>query len=197
MQKVYASNKRMIDLVGALLDVSRIELGTFAVEPVQIGMVSFINSIVEEMKNTIEDRKIKFSKRFDSGLPDKISLDARLFRIIIQNLLSNAIKYTAPGGSVELVLEKKRGDVLVKVGDTGCGIPLNQQNQIFSKLFRADNAKQIDTDGTGLGLYLVKSILDTVGGEINFDSVENKGSTFVVRLPLSGMRARVGTKKLE
>lgn len=197
LQKVYGSNKRMIALVSALLDVSRIELGTFAIEPIKIGVEQFINSVIEEMKTVIEKRKIKFSKHFDPNLPSKILLDERLFKIIVQNLLSNAFKYTAPGGCVALSVEKKDRDMLITVSDTGCGIPLNQQNLVYSKLFRADNAKQIDTDGTGLGLYLVKSILDAVGGGIHFDSVENKGTTFVVRLPLSGMRAKEGTKKLE
>lgn len=197
LQKVYGSNKRMIALVSALLDVSRIELGTFAVDPVKVGVEQFIDNVIEEMKTVIEKRKIKFSKHFDPNLPNKILLDERLFKIIIQNLLSNAFKYTAPGGSVALSVEKKDENMSISISDTGCGIPFNQQSQIYTKLFRADNAKQIDTDGTGLGLYLVKSILDAVGGSIRFDSVENRGSTFVVNLPLSGMRAKEGTKKLE
>ncbi len=76
------------------------------------------------------------------------------------------------------------------------GIPKSQQSRMFSKLFRADNVKATDVEGTGLGLYIVKSILDHSGGKISFTSAENKGTTFKVTLPLTGMLKKSGTKKL-
>ena len=85
---------------------------------------------------------------------------------------------------------------MIKVSDSGYGIPDEQQALIFSKLFRADNVKNLETEGTGLGLYIVKSIIDSSGGSIDFQSEENKGTTFMVSFPLSGMRKKEGDKKL-
>jgi signal transduction histidine kinase len=84
----------------------------------------------------------------------------------------------------------------IVIEDTGFGIPKNQQDKIFSKLFRADNVREQDTEGTGLGLYIVKAIIDHSGGNIWFESEENKGTTFYVTLPLGGMKKKEGTKAL-
>lgn len=86
--------------------------------------------------------------------------------------------------------------ITVRVADTGCGIPKNQQGKVFTKLFRADNARVIDPDGTGLGLYIAKAIIDRVGGAIWFESEIDKGTTFYVTLPVEGMEKQDGTKTL-
>jgi two-component system sensor histidine kinase VicK len=86
--------------------------------------------------------------------------------------------------------------VMISVADTGYGIPKSQEGKIFSKLFRADNVREKETDGTGLGLYLVKSIVEASGGAVWFVSEENKGTTFYIIIPLSGMRAKEGQKAL-
>jgi two-component system sensor histidine kinase VicK len=116
--------------------------------------------------------------------------------MIIQNLLTNAIKYTPEEGYIVLDITKHYPDVLIKVTDNGFGIPSGQQDRIFSKLYRAENVVARNTEGTGLGLYIVKSILDHAGGRVWFDSEENKGTAFYVSLPLEGMKARSGTKSL-
>ncbi len=84
----------------------------------------------------------------------------------------------------------------IRVADTGIGIPKEQQGRIFEKLFRADNVRATDTDGTGLGLYMVKQILTEVGGSIQLESALNKGTTMTVALPLVGMKSRKGTRRL-
>jgi two-component system sensor histidine kinase VicK len=114
--------------------------------------------------------------------------DPKLLRMVMQNILSNAVKYTPEGGKIDFSITFADGkNILVKISDTGYGIPRNQQDKIFTKLFRADNVRDKDTDGTGLGLYIVKSIVDNSGGKIWFTSSEekNKGSTFYVTLPLN------------
>jgi two-component system sensor histidine kinase VicK len=128
-------------------------------------------------------------------------------KIVLQNLFANAIKYTPENGTITIailpsgqetqnsVINKDEG-VLIVVADTGYGIPKNQQSKVFTKLFRADNIKAKDTDGTGLGLYIVKSIVEAVGGKIWLESEENKGTTFYVFLPKEGMRQQKGEKKL-
>jgi two-component system sensor histidine kinase VicK len=114
-------------------------------------------------------------------------LDPDLTRIIFQNLLTNAVKYTPSGGKISLKIELRKKHVLIKISDTGYGVPKRQQRQLFTKLFRADNVRRQDTDGTGLGLYIVQSIVESAQGKVWFESEENKGTTFYVRLPLKGM----------
>ncbi len=123
-------------------------------------------------------------------------LDSSLTHAIFINLLSNAVKYTADGGTITLTTKKDGVDIVITIADTGYGIPQAQQARIFEKMFRADNVRAKVPEGTGLGLYLVKSILDQTSGKIWFESEENKGTTFFVTIPLSGMKQRQGTKGL-
>lgn len=197
LERIYQSNRRMISLVNALLSVSRIEAGTFSVEPSMVDLVRLSDSVFSELTPLAMEKKIKLHKKYGRGTSKKIKVDEQLVRIIVQNLLSNSIKYTPSGGSVKFTMEKNKNNIKITVTDNGYGIPRNQQEYIFTKLFRADNIKVKDTDGTGLGLYLVKSILDSVGGKIWFTSTENKGSTFYVTLPIVGMKPKAGTKRLE
>ncbi len=103
-------------------------------------------------------------------------------------MLSNALKYTPGSGLVNLEIRKQGPDALIKVSDNGYGIPEDQKGKIFTKLFRADNAKEADPHGTGLGLYIVKSILERTGGKVWFESKENEGTTFFATIPLKGMK---------
>ena len=126
----------------------------------------------------------------------KINVDPNLIRIVFQNLISNSVKYTPQNGTIVVSLKKEGDNVLISVSDTGYGIPLNQQSKIFKKFFRADNVVDKETDGTGLGLYIIKEIVEKSGGKIWFSSKENQGSTFFVSIPLSGMKKKEGAKNL-
>ncbi len=126
----------------------------------------------------------------------KVSVDPRLIRMVFQNYLSNAVKYNKAGGRVTLKIMLDRSNVIISVKDNGLGIPKNQQNRIFTKLFRADNVQITDTEGTGLGLYIVKSIIEHSDGKVWFESIENKGTTFYARFPKKGMQKKEGTKSL-
>jgi signal transduction histidine kinase len=103
-------------------------------------------------------------------------------------------------GTIAISVYKQRtnklDEAVIEVKDTGMGIPKEQQSKIFTKMFRADNVRVLDTDGNGLGLYMVKSILEQAGCRIWFESEEKKGTTFYVAIPLTGMKAKVGTRKL-
>ncbi len=114
----------------------------------------------------------------------EIKMDPRMSRIILQNLLSNSMKYTNPKGKIDLNLDVNNDSLTIKIIDNGLGIPLKSQSKIFTKFYRADNVKEIDAKGTGLGLYLVKSLVEKSGGNIEFSSEENKGTTFHITLPL-------------
>lgn len=196
LQKIYDANQRMIHLTDALLNVSRIEMGTYILEPVPTNIVKIAKTVLDESSREIETKKIKVETSF-AKMP-RLNVDPNLTRIIFQNLISNAAKYTPAKGRIKISVElneEKEQEVLIRVEDTGYGIPLNQQPMILTKLFRADNIKEVDTNGTGLGLYIVKSILERIGGKIWFESMENRGSTFYVTMPLS-MPEKKGTKAL-
>jgi signal transduction histidine kinase len=196
VDEIYRGNQRMVELVNALLNVSRLELGTFAIEPRPTNVIEVADTVLNELQPDIERKMIHINRVYDENI-GIINLDPELIRIIIQNLLSNAVKYTPEEGKVSIKIEKIGKDVLIQVSDTGMGIPKKQQENIFSKLFRADNARESDSEGTGLGLYIVKSILESAGGAISFESVENTGASFSVTIPASGWQQKTGSKSLK
>jgi signal transduction histidine kinase len=195
LNEVYYGNQRMIDLVNALLNVSRIEMGSFVIEPEMTDIVPIFRSVMDESKPKIDEKRLILHTDFQKDLP-QVFLDKKLIRIVLQNLLTNAIKYTPESGNIFLMIFVKDEKLVISIRDEGFGIPLNEQDKIFNKLFRATNVKEKETDGTGLGLYIVKSILDNSGGSISFDSKEDRGSTFTVSIPISGMHKKDGERQL-
>ncbi len=195
LNEIYRGNQRMVELVNALLNVSRLELGTFLVEPKEVDIRTIADSAISDLKPQVISKHIIFTKNYDPKIKIMM-LDEKLTTIIFQNLLSNAVKYTPDGGKVNLDITVGKKDLTIAISDTGLGVPKGQQNKIFEKLFRADNVRQTSTEGTGLGLYLVKSIMEATGGSVSFKSEENKGSTFFITIPLGGMKKKEGTKAL-
>lgn len=184
LKAIYTGNQHMVELLNSLLSISRIELGALTVEPTQINIDELTKSVINEQKLDITEKKINLTYLNDSTIP-VIQADPKLLRMILQNLLSNSIKYTPDKGEIKIeVSPYDKRNILIKVSDNGCGIPKAQQPMIFTKLFRADNAKIKDNEGTGLGLYIVKSITEKTNGKVWFKSKENKGSTFYVVIPI-------------
>lgn len=183
LHQIYAASQRMIELVNALLDISRLELGTFVIQPKEMNIVDVAKHEISQFQRLLTAKKLDLQENYLDGLP-VMRADPELVGIIVQNLLSNAIKYTPEKGKISLIIAPNSKDrVKLTISDNGYGIPTEQHSKIFTKLFRADNIKSVDTQGTGLGLYLVKSILDRVGGSITFASQQNKGTTFTLLIP--------------
>jgi len=195
LKNLYDANRRMVELVNSLLNVSRIDLGVFAVEPVPMNFPVVADEVLAELKPQIELKKLRLEKVYDQTAPT-INADPKLVRIIFQNLLSNAVKYTAPNGVIGLAIKKEGENILIRVTDTGYGIPAADQGKIFTKLFRADNIRDKEAEGTGLGLYIVRAVVEAAGGRIWFDSLESRGTSFFITLPLAGMAKKAGVKGL-
>lgn len=186
LDRIYKSDRRMIELVNALLNVSRVELGVLHIEPEEVDIKELAESALDEFSLQIKNKKLKIKKNYNRQ-SSKVFVDPKLMRIVLQNLFSNAVKYTPESGTITIGISvKNKSHLLINVFNTGKGIPKNQQSKIFTKLFRADNGKEIDPDGTGLGLYLTKSIIEKLGGGIWFSSKISRGTTFFVAIPLKG-----------
>ena len=200
LDEIYRSNQRMVELVNALLNVSRIDLGTFAIDPQLTDIAEIATSVVFEQLPVITGKHLTVTETYHDDVPI-MKVDPKLIRIVFQNLISNAVKYTPPEGKVTVKIittmkDKQKDGVCISVSDTGYGIPASQQANVFTKLFRADNAIEKETDGTGLGLYVVKNIVEQAHGRVWFTSIENQGTTFFVTLPLIGMTQKKGNKGL-
>lgn len=177
---LHIANQNMIELVDVLLNISRIEMGTIVADKVSVNIKELVESVIEEFSLQISNKQIKIENNYNN-LFDNENVDPKLLRIVIQNLISNAIKYTPTGGTVKVDFNQSSRENKIIITDTGVGIPQDQQDRIFSKLFRADNVKKLNgSQGTGLGLYLVKSLMVSMGGDIRFSSEENKGSVFTI-----------------
>lgn len=182
LEEIYHGNKKMIDLVNALLSVSRIELGTFAIEPGPANIPIIANDVLEELQTQINEKNLEIRKKYEKTTT-VIQSDPKLIRIIFQNLLSNAVAYTPAKGNISIGIKRAGAGVRVEIGDSGYGIPESEQSKIYTKFFRADNARKVRPDGTGLGLYITKSIVEVLGGTIDFKSKEGKGTVFSVNMP--------------
>lgn len=214
IQEIFHSNQRLIDLVNSLLDASRIDVGTFIIEPKPTDIIERAETALSKFYPLLEKKNIKLEKQYDKF--SKMNLDPRLTQIVFENIIANAADYTPIGGRIRLIVKKTDKDIFIKVSDTGYGIPREEQPKIFTKLFRGEKAKKLEADGSGLGLYIVKAIVEKSGGKIWFESPsldllleekqtaddlpldkKNMGTTFFVTIPLKGMRPKAGTKKLE
>lgn len=184
IEKTYKSNERMITLINDLLDVTRIEEGRYLYKPVLADVEPIVQFVTNSYQEEIKKKKIRFEfKKPEEGLP-KIKLDVEKIRLAIDNLIENAIRYTPAYGKVMVSLEHKKGGIEFSVKDTGVGIPKDQQGRIFTKFFRAANVMRMATEGTGLGLFITKNIIEAHGGKIWFESEEGKGTTFYFAIPV-------------
>lgn len=180
---VLTSVERMNELIDTLLNITRIEAGGLTINPQPLELNELFATILTEFRPAAAEKKIQLTHDLAPDLPVIIS-DSLLLREVCANLLSNAIKYTPEHGTVHVRVEQTPVAIICSIRDSGYGIPEADQKHIFSKFFRAENISKQDVSGTGLGLYLTKAVAENLGGEIWFESVENKGSIFYFSLPL-------------
>jgi signal transduction histidine kinase len=185
----------MIELVNDLLNISRIESGRIIIDPEPVRLQEVIDEVVSETMIKINARKQRIILNIQPDLPE-VSLDKKLIREVYANLITNASKYTPDEGEIRILVSIKGDDLVSVVGDTGYGIEEKDKGKIFSKFFRGVKTSKLDTAGNGLGLYLVKAIVDSSGGKIWFESQEGKGTAFTFTIPIIGMTKKVGDVSL-
>lgn len=174
------SVKNLTIILNDFLSLDKLEQGKVRSVSSSFSLNEFIDEIIEELKDTFEKKHqvvVNHAKHEITLFQDK-----EMLRNVIINLLSNAIKYSPEEKSIEFNVQGEKTYVILEVKDQGIGIPEEDQKHLFERFFRAQNANTIQ--GTGLGLNIVKRYLDLMGGKIEFTSVQNKGTTFKVTLPL-------------
>ncbi len=195
IKDMYESNSHMIELVNTLLNISRIESGRIVIEPEPTQLNKLIQDVLKEIQPQMDAKKqhceVKVSREIK-----KTNLDPKLIREVYKNLLTNASKYSPEKGKITVQVEVKGETILSTILDNGYGIPEKDKARIFKKFFRADNIISKQVEGNGLGLYLVKAIVESSGGEIWFESKEKKGTKFFFTLPKRGVVAKKGEVSL-
>jgi PAS domain S-box-containing protein len=181
VDKVEHGLVRMEALVADFLSVSKLELGTFAPNFETISLDGFFLTVLEEHEKQAAARRITIEREWVRD--ETLNTDVNLLSMAVGNLVSNAIKYTKDGGIVRLESFHDAQKHIIRVSDTGIGIPVDEQDRVFSKIFRAENARTQVPDGTGLGLYIVREAVHVLGGEVTFVSKEEEGTIFTVVLP--------------
>ena len=184
--------QRLIQLVNDLLDVSRLESGRMK-SPVQaVDLVGLTRTVLGDLKPQIDDKDHRVTVDAPEDIPE-VFADPQLLRQIVLNLSSNAMKYSRPGGRIAVRLTRDREFVRWQIQDNGIGIPKESQRHLFEKFYRADNVVSLETDGTGLGLYLVRLIVEQMGGRVWCESEEGQGATFFFTAPCGQGDSRPGT----
>lgn len=178
------ANDRMVALIADLLNVSRIEEGRFALKLSLVKLDEMIDSIISSLKVKADKKGVSLNFIKTESLPE-ISIDEEKIYIVLENLMENAIKYTPMNGKVIVEASVMKDKLEIAVKDTGMGIPDTEKDSMFKRFFRGSNAKQKHTDGSGLGLYIAKNIVEKHNGRIWFESELDKGTTFFVRLPIN------------
>lgn len=183
LSKGYQSNERVIKLINDLLDVSRIEEKKFDYQFDKYDFKNIIDTAIERLQNLIIKKhlKIKFNKPIKSP---KIYVDKEKILLVLQNLLANAMNYSTENGIIKIDIKIKNKFLLIYIKDNGVGIPKNEQFKLFSKFFRASNIMKFKTQGSGLGLFITKNIIEKHGGRISIKSQEGKGTEVCFSLPI-------------
>lgn len=194
IDQAYNSSQRMTYLIADLLNLSRLKTGKFVIEPTAVDLSALISQEISQVRATAEARKINLIFDEPKNFPT-IYLDETKTRQVVMNFIDNAIYYTKSGGEIVVKLEDKGSAIECTVADNGIGIPKNEQHNLFSRFFRASNAKKVRPDGTGLGLFMVRKVVVAQGGAIIFHSEEGRGSTFGFTIPKDNKVTAISEEK--
>src|SRR4030042_477467 len=176
----------MINLINDLLDVTRIEEGKYLYKPVLSKFELVIQFIINSHQDELDRKNLKLEfKKLKAKIP-QVLIDVEKIRLAIDNLLENSMRYPPSGGKITITLDysEEKQEVEFIIQDTGIGIPKDQQSRVFSKFFRGANVIRMETEGSGLGVFLAKNIIEAHGGKIWFESKEGQGTTFYFSLPV-------------
>jgi len=188
LSEAFTSSERMVHLIGDFLNVSRLQTGKFMLEDKPVDLPKLVAQEIDSLHSTIEAHGLKLHYRKPSYFP-VLLLDEGKIRQVLMNFIDNAIFYSSEGKTITVKLSVEEGFAVVRVIDAGIGVPKSEHAHLFTKFFRASNARKQRPDGTGVGLFLAKKVIAAHGGTMVFESEEGKGSTFGFRLPIKNLQA--------
>ena len=174
---------RMTRLVNDLLDVARIDQQRLVMRKETVDMTGIIEKVIKDASLLAGAKNIEITFNANKKIP-RITGDPERIKLVVENLLNNSMKYTTKRGKIDIKLSRKDNELIFSIRDNGVGIPEEQHDQVFDKFFRSDNVVKYQTEGTGLGLYITKNIIEQSRGKIWFQSIENVGSIFSFSLPI-------------
>jgi signal transduction histidine kinase len=177
IERAYSGSQQMVYLIADMLNVSRISTGKLVFDRQLVDLDEVIKNEIKQLKHRAEGKNVVLDYKTSKIKSPLLNLDESKTRQVIANFIDNSIDY-APETTVKIKLEQVNDKVRVTVQDHGIGVPAEQQKNLFHKFFRAGNAQRLRPDGTGLGLYMAKMVVEKQGGTIIFESSEGKGSTF-------------------
>lgn len=177
LDQAFVSSQRMVYLIADLLNVSRLRTGKFIIEAISTNLADVIEGEANQLRDTATSRGLTLTFNKPEKFPN-LMLDETKIRQVIMNFMDNAIYYTPSGGHITVDLKETDKTIEYTVHDDGIGVPKSEQHHLFTKFYRAGNAKKARPDGTGLGLFMAKKVIIAQGGSIIFESGEGQGSTF-------------------
>ncbi|MEZ7505554.1 PAS domain S-box protein [Flavobacterium sp. Arc2] len=181
VSKIRSNVKNLVVILNDFLSLSKLQEGKIIAQPIVFNLVDFSKSLIEEIDGIKKNGQIITLKC--NHLVIEVFLDLKLLKHIIYNLLSNAIKYSEDNKEIIIKIEANHQLVYIEIKDQGIGIPTEDQNNMFERFYRANNAANIQ--GTGLGLNIVKQYTELMGGTISFKSQLNEGTSFFIEFPLN------------
>jgi signal transduction histidine kinase len=184
LNEAFLSSENMVRLINDFLNVSRIQTGKFVLDRVPTDFSVLVEQEMATLQPNAAARGMKLIYKKPKDFP-VLNIDESKFRQVVMNFADNAIYYSHEDSKIDVKLSVEGKDVVFTVKDTGIGVPKSERDHLFSKFFRATNAKKQRPDGTGVGIYLAKKVVDAHGGQIIFESTEGNGSTFGFRLPIA------------
>lgn len=190
LQEAFTAAQRMVYLIGDFLNVSRLQTGRFTLELKRSDLAQVVSEEVSQLAITAARRNITIQYHHPVQFP-MLTLDENKIRQVIMNFIDNAIFYSCPASKVEVTLVNTGHDIRFEVRDTGIGVPVSEQHKLFTKFFRAENARKVRPDGTGIGLFMAKKVVSAHGGSMIFSSKEGQGSTFGFVLPIAALKHQV------
>ena len=188
LSEAFTSSERMVHLIGDFLNVSRLQTGKFILEKKPVDLAKLMSQEIDSLETTIKAHGLKLGYHKPSYFP-VLMLDEGKIRQVLMNFIDNAIFYSQEGGKIIVKLSVEEGFAVARVIDAGIGVPKSERAHLFTKFFRASNARKQRPDGTGVGLFLAKKVITAHGGTMVFESEEGKGSTFGFRLPIKKLQA--------
>jgi signal transduction histidine kinase len=197
LSEAFLSSERMVFLINDFLNVSRLQTGKFIIEKRPTDLAKVVEEELDSLQINASGRGLSFQLKTTKSVPKLLMIDEAKIRQVIMNFADNALYYSRESSVIKVTLTVVGDSVEMTVKDNGIGVPKAEQASLFSKFFRATNARKQRPDGTGVGLYLAKRVVAGHGGKILFSSIEGKGSTFGFSLPIEKLRVRDNADKLD